>query len=210
MSFNEHYYEVLDVFSDLFSFIFEGLETRYRDELKAVAMQYPFEPFKHCKPALRLTFAEGIAMLKEAGVSITDDHADLNTEQERALGRIVKERYDTDFFMLDKFPLAIRPFYTMPDPSDPLLSNSYDFFMRGEEILSGAQRIHDPVLLAERAEKWEIPLDTIQWYIDSFKDGAHPHAGGGVGLERVVMLYLGLDNIRKAGMFPRDPKRIFP
>lgn len=149
-------------------------------------------------------------MLKEAGVEVEDEHGDLSTEQERELGKLVKAKYDTDFFMLDKFPLAIRPFYTMPDPKDPKLSNSYDFFMRGEEILSGAQRIHEPGLLAERAVAKDIPLDTIQWYIDSFKEGAHPHAGGGVGLERVVMLYLGLDNIRKAGMFPRDPKRIFP
>ena len=49
-------------------------------------------------------------------------------------------RYDTDFYILDKFPLAVRPFYTMPDPVNPeKWSNSYDMFMRGEEILSGAQ-----------------------------------------------------------------------
>ena len=47
-------------------------------------------------------------------------------------------------------------------------------------------------------------------YVDSFKCGALPHGGGGVGLERVVMLFLGLKNIRKAAMFPRDPKRLAP
>ena len=46
----------------------------------------------------------------------------------------------------------------------------------------------------------------IQAYIDSFKYGCPPHAGGGIGMERVCMLYLGLDNIRKTSMFPRDPK----
>ena len=91
-------------------------------------------------------------------------------------------QYDTDFYILDKYPLAVRPFYTMPDPHNPVsdklslnlsnlslsllsflflfspsvcvsqkLANSYDMFMRGEEILSGAQRIHDPQLLTGRA-----------------------------------------------------------
>lgn len=54
--------------------------------------------------------------------------------------------------MLDKYPLAVRPFYTMPDPENPKFSNSYDMFMRGEEIISGAQRIHDPEFLTERAK----------------------------------------------------------
>jgi len=111
---------------------------------------------------------------------------------------------------MDKYPLSARPFYTMPDPANPNLSNSYDLFIRGEEIVSGAQRIHDPELLVERANACGVPLNTIQSYVDAFKHGAHPHAGGGIGLERVVMLYLGLGNIRKTSMFPRDPNRLTP
>lgn len=53
-------------------------------------------------------------------------------------------------------------------------------------------------------------MDTIQPYIDAFKYGAPPHGGAGVGLERVVMLYLGLNNIRKTSAFPRDPNRLSP
>ena len=112
--------------------------------------------------------------------------------------------------MMDKYPLGGRPFYTMPDPANPKLSNSYDLFIRGEEIVSGAQRVHDVQLLVERANAWGVPLASIQSYIDAFKHGALPHAGGGIGLERVVMLYLGLKNIRKTSMFPRDPSRLFP
>ena len=55
-----------------------------------------------------------------------------------------------------------------------------------------------------------VDLSPIQSYVDAFKYGAFPHAGGGVGLERVVMLFLGLHNIRKTSMFPRDPKRLTP
>ena len=62
----------------------------------------------------------------------------------------------------------------------------------------------------ERAVACGVPLDTIQSYVDSFKLGAPPHGGAGVGLERVVMLFCGLNNIRKASIFPRDPKRLEP
>lgn len=79
-----------------------------------------------------------------------------------------------------------------------------------QEIISGAQRIHIPELLEERAVAHGINPDTIRPYIDSFKLGAPPHGGAGVGMERVIMLYLGLDNIRKTAMFPRDPKRLNP
>uniref|UniRef100_A0AC11BJW8 Aspartyl-tRNA synthetase 1 n=1 Tax=Ovis aries TaxID=9940 RepID=A0AC11BJW8_SHEEP len=133
-----------------------------------------------------------------------------STPNEKLLGRLVKEKYDTDFYILDKYPLAVRPFYTMPDPRNPKQSNSYDMFMRGEEILSGAQRIHDPQLLTERALHHGIDLEKIKAYIDSFRFGAPPHAGGGIGLERVTMLFLGLHNVRQTSMFPRDPKRLTP
>jgi aspartyl-tRNA synthetase len=53
-------------------------------------------------------------------------------------------------------------------------------------------------------------LEKIAAYVDAFRYGCPPHAGGGIGLERVVMLFLGLDNIRKTSMFPRDPKRLTP
>jgi aspartyl-tRNA synthetase len=98
----------------------------------------------------------------------------------------------------------------MPDPSDPRYSNSFDIFIRGEEIISGAQRIHDPELLQKRAVECGIEVETIQAYIDAFKFGALPHGGCGVGMERVVMLFLALGNIRKTSMFPRDPRRLAP
>merc|ERR1712127_897603 len=105
--------------------------------------QYPHEPFRFLEPPLRLEFPE-------AGVEMGAED-DLTTPAEKLLGRLVRAKYDTDFFILDKFPLAVRPFYTMPDPTDGKHSNSYDMFMRGEEILSGAQRIHNPQFLEERA-----------------------------------------------------------
>jgi len=209
MAFKHHYHEVVDTIGEMFTAIFRGLRDKFSKEIATVGQQFPCEPFKFLDPPLRLEFPEGVEMLREAGVEIGDED-DLSTPAEKLLGRLVKAKYDTDFYILDKYPLAVRPFYTMPDPSNNKYSNSYDMFMRGEEILSGAQRIHNPEFLTERAKHHGIEISTIAAYIDSFRYGCPPHAGGGIGLERVTMLYLGLDNIRKTSMFPRDPKRLTP
>lgn len=214
MAFEEHYDEVVDLLGEMFIYIFSQLKTRYADDVAVVRKQYPVEEF--LLPAdgkmVRLHYKKGIEMLRNAGYKDINDYDDLSTEQEKALGKLVRTEYNTDFYILDKFPLAIRPFYTMPDAEDPNYSNSYDFFMRGEEILSGAQRIHDPELLSERMRAHEVDptSDGLRDYVEAFKYGAPPHAGGGIGLERVVMFYLGLGNIRRASLFPRDPRRIRP
>jgi aspartyl-tRNA synthetase len=210
MAINEHYYEALDVMADMFVSIFDGLNEHYRHELMLVSQQYPYEPLQYSRKHLRITFKEGIDMLHAAGITEAKHDADISTPHEKALGKLVKDKYGTDFYIMDKYPSAARPFYTMPDPNDASVSNSYDLFIRAEEIVSGAQRIHDVALLTERAQFFGIPIPSIQSYIDAFKHGALPHAGGGVGMERVVMLFLGLKNIRKASMFPRDPSRLTP
>ena len=209
MAIKESYYEIFDLIGELFAYIFEGLETKFSRELEAINAQYPFDPFKYRRPVVKLTFQEGIDLLKENGVDYPQ-FEDLDTVTERKLGELVKKKYDTDFYILHRYPIGARPFYTMPCKDDPRYTNSYDFFMRGEEITSGAQRIHDSALLEKRAKECGIVVDTIKDYIDAFKYGAHPHGGVGIGLERVVMLYCALGNIRKSALFPRDPRRITP
>lgn len=148
------------------------------------------------------------AHLKTVPTHADDD--DLSTRDEKLLGVVMGRVKGTDFYTIDKFPTALRPFYTMPDPIDPKWSNSYDIFIRGEEVTSGAQRIHNSTMLLENGKKLGVPLESIMDYVNSFSFGAFPHAGGGIGMERVVMLFAGLDNIRKTSMFPRDPGRLSP
>lgn len=214
MAFEEHYDEVIDVLVEMFMFIFTELKSRFAKEIAVVRKQYPVEEFKLPKDGkmVRIPFKEGIRLLREKGGVDVPELEDLSTEHEKLLGKIVREEHDTDFYILDKFPLAIRPFYTMPDAENPEYSNSYDFFMRGEEILSGAQRIHDSEFLAERMKVHELDptSDGLKDYVDAFSYGAPPHAGGGIGLERVVMFFLDLKNIRRASLFPRDPRRLRP
>ncbi|XP_057546833.1 aspartate--tRNA ligase 2, cytoplasmic [Amaranthus tricolor] len=209
MEIKEHYSEVMDIIDRLFVAIFDHLNENCKGELEAVSRQYPFQPLKYLQKTLQLTFQEGVQMLKEAGIEV-DPYGDLNTETERKLGELVRDKYDTEFYILHRYPLAVRPFYTMPCYDDPLYSNSFDVFIRGEEIISGAQRVHDPEFLTKRAEACGIEVKTIATYIDSFKYGAWPHGGFGVGLERVVMLFCNLNNIRKTSLYPRDPQRLAP
>jgi len=208
MAFHEHYHEVLDVLEGLFVYIFEGLQTRFKAEIETVSQQYPVRPIK-VTPVKRILFKDAVALLREDGKEM-GDFDDFSTPLEVRLGEIIHEKYDTDFYIIDQFPAAVRPFYTMPNPENPNYSNSFDVFLRGQEITSGAQRIHDPEFLVKSCIAKGVDPATVRAYVDSFRYGAPPHAGAGIGLERVVMLFLGLGNIRKTSMFPRDPARLSP
>ncbi|KAK4798558.1 hypothetical protein SAY86_030884 [Trapa natans] len=168
MEIKKHYSEVMDIVDRLFVAMFDSLNENCKKELEAIGRQYPFEPLKYLQKTLRLTFEEGIQMLKEAGVEI-DPLGDLNTESERKLGQLVLDKYGTEFYILHRYPLAVRPFYTMPCYDNPAYSNSFDVFIRGEEIISGAQRVHVPDFLTERAQACGIDVKTISTYIDSFR-----------------------------------------
>lgn len=212
MAFHRHYSEVLDTIDSMFVHIFESIKTRLAKELEVIQQQYPFEPivYKTDEPNLRLDYAEALQLLRDDGLKIEDDMHDIDTEEEKRLGRIIKEKYGVDFYCVDKFPMHSRPFYTMENPDNPRYANGFDWFLRGEEISSGAQRIHDSELLVERAKEKGVDLSPLQAYVDAFKYGAYPHAGCGIGLERVVMLYLGIGNVRKTSLFPRLPNRLTP
>ena len=225
MAFEEDYHEVVSLLEELMLYIFNGLKDRYNQETGLVRSIYHVEDFK--LPAAgsvpRLKFSEGIKMLREDGVEI-GDFDDLSTPDEKRLGALVLKKYNTDFYVLDQYPLNIRPFYTMPsastqasyNPKEPNAgySNSYDFFMRGQEIMSGAQRIHEAAFLEKRMREHGTPVDPksegLRDYVNAFRYGCPPHAGGGIGLERIVMLWLGLPNVRLASLFPRDPGRLAP
>ena len=209
MEIKEHFFEVLDVLGELFYFIFKGLNERYAKELEIVNNQYPFEPLVLAPEVLKLPWTEGIKLLTENGFK-QDINEDLDTENEKALGKLVKDKYKTDFYILYGYPKSARPFYTMPDPKDDNFTNSFDAFIRGEEVLSGAQRIHDYDLLLQKVKEKEINPETLSDYLNAFKLGAPAHGGAGIGLERVVKLFVGLGNIKKCVLFPRDPKRLKP
>jgi nondiscriminating aspartyl-tRNA synthetase len=78
------------------------------------------------------------------------------------------------------------------------------------EITSGRQRVHIPEILEKQLKERNLDPKDFKDYIDSFRYGAPPHAGWGMGLERLTMLLLGIENIREVVLFPRDRTRITP
>ena len=96
----EHYYEALDVMGEMFNYIFDGIYEKFAAELQTISVQYPFEPIKYLRPPLRIDYAEGIALLNAAGITEASVEEDLSTPHEKALGKIVKEKYGTDFYIM--------------------------------------------------------------------------------------------------------------
>jgi len=213
MTIEEDYHEVVDMLDNALKSIFRGLQSEYRRELDTVRKFYPSEDLVFPEKTVMLHFKDGVKLLNDSGWKENDEpipeYEDFSTATERRLGQLVKEKYGTDYYILDKFPRDARPFYTMPDAEDPKLSNSCDFFIRGEEILSGGQRIHNAPMLEKRMKEAGLDPNTMADYVSGFRQGMPPHGGGGIGLERVVFLFLKLGNIRWASLYPKDP-RSFP
>ncbi|KAK4242155.1 aspartyl-tRNA synthetase [Achaetomium macrosporum] len=224
MEIKESYTEVRDILEGVLLHIFRGIQERCADAIAAVRSVYPSEPFLLPEPGkeVRLTFAEAQKLLREEGppefANVRDDE-DMSTPQEKALGEVIRSKFKTDFYVIDKFPETARPFYAkIDDTATPVgdgvrVTNAFDFFARNQEILSGGQRINDAVELEARIRAKGIDPDSagIKEYLAVFRSvGVPPHGGGGIGLDRVVAWYLGLPSVHLAAYYPRTPKRLSP
>ncbi|KIW12971.1 aspartate-tRNA(Asn) ligase [Exophiala spinifera] len=211
MAIDRHYHEAMWLIDTTLKEIFKKVYERNRKDIDTLKHHFPHHDLVWLEETPRITFAEGAKMLNDSGW-INDDESqqsefkDLSTRAERRLGELVKENYRTDYYILDKFPASARPFYTMHDAKNDQVTNSFDFMVRGQEILSGGQRIHDYTLLKERMEAQGMDTNDLKEYLEAFEWVTPPHAGAGIGLERLVSLILDLGNLRYASLFPRDPK----
>lgn len=201
------YTEIFDILWGLLYHIIESIkETK---EYTYIKNNYKFTEINIPESPIIIDFKEGVQLLNNSGhiQSLKDD---LSNENEKILGEIIKNKYNTDMFILDKYPTNIRPFYTMPNEIDKNYSNSYDVILRGEEICSGSQRIHDYQQLFDNIKEKNINHELLKNYLNSFISGSKPHCGFGLGLERITMLILNLKNVRKTSLYPRDPNRLYP
>lgn len=114
--------------------------------------------------------------------------------------------------IIERYPAAIKAFYMQPDPQDPRVALCDDMIAPEGygEIIGGSERIHDYELLRSRIEHEGLPLEAFEWYLDLRKTGSMPHAGFGMGLERVIAWITGIDHIREAIPFPRMLTRMRP
>jgi len=222
MRIEDNYEEILELFYELLATTFSTLYQKHQDLIYKATKTDSFSlELKKCI----LSYKDAVALLnrnRDDGEPVIGEYDDLSHAQEYKLGELVKKTFETDLFILDKFPMNIRPFYTMKDDlieegvettTSRKYSRSYDIIFRGQEVLSGAQRINDYKTLIIKAQEKGLSqeaIDSMGFYLDSFKYGSFPHGGGGFGLERLLGNFLGLDEIRMVSMFPRDPKRINP
>jgi asparaginyl-tRNA synthetase len=114
--------------------------------------------------------------------------------------------------MIHRYPAAIKAFYMQPDPADPTKALCVDVLAPEGygEIIGGSQRVDSYDLLKSRIEEHNLPLAAFQWYLDLRKYGSVPHAGFGMGIERVVAWICGLDHVRETIPFARTLNRIYP
>jgi nondiscriminating aspartyl-tRNA synthetase len=156
-------------------------------------------------PFRRITYTEALEMAKGSGRAEMEWGDDLDTETERFLGETIGEHY----FLTD-WPSSIKPYYSLPYEDKPEICRAFDLMHPRMELASGAQRVHDNRLLVERIKEKGLDPAGFEFYLQAFRYGMPPHAGWGLGLSRLVMTMLNLENIRDAVIFPRDRRRLVP
>lgn len=187
---------VMEVLARCVQFIIKKVLEVNKEELKLLDVKLKVPKTKY------LTFEEVKVLMKKHKISVGKD--DLPGEVEKKLGDLF---LDTIVFVYD-WPISGKPFYIMPKGKTS--SCGFDAIYRGMEISSGGQRVHIPELLEKGLKEKGLKIKDFKSYIDSFRFGAPPHAGWGIGVERLTMLILGLKNIREAVLFPRDRDRLTP
>ncbi len=148
--------------------------------------------------------------LEELGFKSQRGKEDYNKQGEAALGKYVKEKYGSDFFFVNRFPSAIKPFYVMRFDNEPEWARSVDLVYKGLEMSSGGQREHRYNKIIEQAKEKGLDVDNLAWFTEFFKYGAPPHGGFSIGIERLTMRMLDIQNIRETTLFPRTPDRLVP
>jgi len=187
---------VMDVLARCVQYMIKRVNEVNSKELELLGLKLAVPGTKYMK------FSEVAELMKKNKIHMGED--DLSGEAEKKLGELFP---DTIVFVHD-WPLAGKPFYIMPKGKES--SCGFDAIYQGMEISSGGQRVHVPELLTERLKVKGLNPKDFKAYIDSFRYGAPPHAGWGMGVERLTMLILGLTNIREAVLFPRDRDRLTP
>lgn len=150
----------------------------------------------------RVEYDEAIDKLRQLGYAVNWGD-DLSVEMQKALTKF----YGPVYFIVN-FPAMLRPFYTKRREGDR--SESYDLIINGIEIASGATRIHKRDELEEEMKRRGLDPRLFESHLAIFDYGMPPHAGFGLGFNRLVAALLNLDNVRHATLYPRDRYRVEP
>jgi asparaginyl-tRNA synthetase len=175
----------------------EELKTLERDVSKLENVKAPF-PWLHYDDAIKLIQSKGSETQWGSDFGGTDE-------------TVIAESYDRPV-VVHRFPSAIKAFYMEPDPERPELSLSADILAPEGygEIVGGGERMSSADHLLKRIHEHQLPEEAFRWYIDLRRFGSVPHAGFGMGIERVVTWICGLEHLRETIAFPRMLYRIYP
>ena len=194
------YIDVMDVLESLILDVYKFTSTNCKKEQKIIGHEIKVQS----SPFERITYSNVLDEVKAAGVKLEfgDDLLDSHL-------RIVGEKHPGFYFITD-WPLKLKPFYIREKDDDPSLSRSFDLQYGYLELSSGGTRLHDSKVLQSRLK--EQGLDPAQFvdHLKAFDWGMPPHAGWGLGLERLMMTLTGIDNVREVILYPRDPDRLKP
>jgi aspartyl-tRNA synthetase len=191
---------VLEVLERLIHDMYKSIVNRCPRELETlnVRLEVPALPFK------RLTYDEVIETLSKEGVEVKWGE-DIPTAAEKKLG----ELYPGHYFLTD-WPSAIKPFYIAPREDNPKYSDSFDMMYGALELASGGTRVHEYSVLLRRLKEQGLDPEGFKDHLAVFRMGLAPHAGWAIGLDRLVMLVTGAENIRECIFYPRDRDRLRP
>jgi aspartyl-tRNA synthetase len=184
-----------------------AVHDRHGDQIRE---HYGIEVAVPSVPFPRYSMAEATRLLREQGWNPEGDKVDLDPEGERAISALAAERHGHPFVFITDFPISVRPFYHLRPDANPEVTASFDLLWKGLEVTTGAQREHRYDVLRKQAEEKGLGLDPLHAYLDCFRFGMPPHGGFGAGLNRIMMVLLGLDSIREATFLFRGPNRLEP
>jgi nondiscriminating aspartyl-tRNA synthetase len=194
--------DVMKILEELIVAVYQHVKEHCADALATLDLQglpVPRIPFS------RLPYMRAIEIAAEKTNEPIRFGDDIGTTAEKAIGEAMGEHY----FIVD-WPTAIKPYYAMPYQDQPHLCRAFDLMHPRMELASGAQRVHLHDLLVEQIKAKGLTPENFEFYLNPFKYGMPPHAGWGLGVERLVMTMLNLNNIREAVLFPRDRHRLVP
>lgn len=158
-------------------------------------------------PAVSMAEAAEVAE-RELGRPVSRD--DLDPQAEEAVSGWALAEHGAEFLFVTHYPEAKRPFYAMDDPDDPGTTRSFDLLLRGLEVTTGGQRIHAYDEQVEKLRRFGLDPADFEHFLMLHRHGVPPHGGLAIGLERLTMKLLGLENVREAALFPRDIDRLTP
>ena len=157
-------------------------------------------------PLPRITYDEAAQILRDKGLPFTWGTDFGGTDE-----TVLSEHFDRPV-AIHHYPSAVKAFYMQPDPERSDLSLSVDVLAPEGygEIIGGGQRLDDYDLLLRRIKEHDLPQEAFEWYLDLRRYGTVPHAGFGMGIERVVAWICGLEHVRESIPYPRMLHRLYP